>query len=350
MQCRRCSFENMPGLARCGRCNSVLVPEAAVAVQPPRAGWTKRLRPLAYRLTPLSPSAWPGRIRRLTFGGEGPLWAAALSVVPGLGHLVAGRTRAIRRFWPAWAGLLAVGLFLYGTTPGGVCLGLAAGLHGWMVCDAGGLNARIEGWHMRVATSLAVFLLLLLVVYGGARRAAGHFVRGASVTEDAQAAGLQDGDFVLAWRGAYSRRPPARGDVVLYVMPEAHGSGWFAPSGETVGRILALSGDRVALRDDKVEVTTREGASLLFSSPWQVSEEHVEASIPPGKVFCLPPLLRRSLGPRGILLSEQILPQVALVNETAVEGRVFMVWNPLWHRGRFTPPPPLDPGAGHEPL
>ena len=350
MKCRRCSFENMPGLARCGRCNSVLAPEAAVAVHPPRAGWTRRLRPLAYRLRPRALRARPRGARRFTFGEEGPLWAAALSVVPGLGHLVTGRTRAVRWLWPAWAGLLAVGLFLYGTTPGGVCLGLAVGLHGWMVCDAGGLNGRIEGWHMRVAASLVVFLFLLLVLYGGARRAAGHFVRGASVTEDAQAVGLKDGDFVLAWRRAYADAPPARGDVVLYVMPEAHGREWFARGGETVGRVLALSGDRVALRDDKVEVTTREGASLLFPLPWHVSEEHVEASIPPGKVFCLPPLHRRSFTPDGIQLSEQILPQVALVNETAVEGRVFMVWNPLWHRGRFSPPPPLNPGAGREPL
>ena len=50
MRCPRCGFENMPGLTTCVRCSSVMQATAPVVATPPRAGWTKHLRPIGYWL------------------------------------------------------------------------------------------------------------------------------------------------------------------------------------------------------------------------------------------------------------------------------------------------------------
>lgn len=142
MQCRRCGFENMPGLTTCMRYNSVLTSTAPVDVHPPRAGWTRRVRPIQYVINTLF-ADYPGRISqridqalsKCFYGAQNVVWGI-LSIFPGLGHLLTGRLRAIRFYLLGWAGVLLVGLCFWGTpwgapstwfSRGPACLGY----HGW---------------------------------------------------------------------------------------------------------------------------------------------------------------------------------------------------------------------------
>ena len=260
MRCRRCEFENMPGETTCFRCQAVLAPAVPAVLRPPRAGWTKRLRRVRYWLNRRLGLGWREKVE--SSPSTAPGWAligrerllvAGVSVVPGLGHLLSHETRRILLLWPAWLGALALGLFLYGTTCGGLFIGTAVALHAWIICDAAAVHDAFAGQPVRFVIVLAVFGALLLGVYGGARHAAGALVNGTYAPMDFPADQIQSGDFLLADPRAYRADTPRRGDIIRYRTrselrgPGAAELGYAVLRGDTVGQILAMPGEDVVL-------------------------------------------------------------------------------------------------------
>src|SRR5262245_23398291 len=117
VQCVNCSFHNMPGLAVCGRCGSLLSLEDSIDITRPRAsGRTKRLR----RMLPiwlsrdwfLTRNRFAGSARRLRdrFGEElAVAWPAPgvwiRFVVPGWAQLTTGQRARGRLFLSLFAAL-----------------------------------------------------------------------------------------------------------------------------------------------------------------------------------------------------------------------------------------------------
>ena len=358
MRCERCGFENMPGLTTCVRCSSAMVVSEPVVVSPPRAGWTKRFRPILYWLN-----------RRVGFGVSRAVDRAfpqihppdlndlrtvpyiALSVVPGLGHLAQRRFSAVRLAWAIWAGTLLSGLCFYGTSVGGVLLGLAAAAHAWIVCEAADLRTRIEEAYMRALTVLVVFAVIFFGVYRGVHGLAGRVVQGVYAPYAIPELRIQARDYLLVRRTSYDDDLPGRGTLVLVrVDPReiAMGRETFMRTGSRAfSLVLGFPGEVVDIRDKAISVFAREKCVARVAAPASLPSLKERIPIPAGRIFCLPveALAGRRLRGQALLAYLRLtwLPEVS-----AVEGRVFMIYNPLsrrWFVGRY----PVEPRGQPEP-
>src|SRR5262245_20174802 len=134
MQCSSCRFENMPGLDACGRCGSNLrLATAVLDVEPPRATpWQKRLR----RWLPWSSvnqlryAVRDGKVYAASRLEETGLWIPEPAIlfrllIPGWAHFFTGQRIRGGLFLGIYLVLLGLGILLWGTTAGGILLGLA---------------------------------------------------------------------------------------------------------------------------------------------------------------------------------------------------------------------------------
>lgn len=348
----------MPGLTRCGRCQTVLMATAPANIYPPRAKGSRRFRAVGYRLNRvlsygvLAPVAEFGRQVQAAMpgGAREPLFLACTSVVPGLGHVLTGRAHRVRWAWPAWCGAILPGLLLYGSWPGGVLIGAAIAAHAWIVCDAGNLREWSTSAARRIALPVCVFLLLLVFPYAAARSAAGLYVRGVRTPLDLRAAGVNGGEFLLVWRHAYRAEAPQRGDLVLWrVEPSLleEGHGYIIHGGEVLGVVVGLPGDKVVIEGGEVTVVTPAGATSNWHTERPLTEAVAEIRLADARYFCVGPEPHVRQG----AVVRYFIDAVLVVPRGAFEGRAFMIWNPIWRRkwlGAITPS--AEQGRGHEPI
>src|SRR5262245_31071590 len=121
MQCPNCRFENMPGVAACGRCGgSLQLTSTAIDVHPPRAGaWAKALRRVSpgrrsYQFRDL---LW-ARIPRLGGDHYADVPEAGILVrlaVPGWAQIYCGRTALGWSLLAGFACFLLVAVVFIGT-------------------------------------------------------------------------------------------------------------------------------------------------------------------------------------------------------------------------------------------
>ena len=358
MRCRRCEFENMPGETTCFRCQAVLVPAGVTGLAPPRAGWAKPFRRVRYWLNRKLGLGWRGKVE--SGPSTAPGWAligrerllvASISLVPGLGHLLSRETRRIFLLWPAWLGMLGLGVFFYGTVCGGLFIGAAVALHAWIICDAAAVHDAFAGRPIRFVIVLAVFGVLLLGIYGGARRSAGALVSEAYAPMDFPAERIQSGDFLLVDPRAYRAAAPRRGDIIRYcTRSELRGPASADPDytvlrGETVGQILAMPGEDVVWKDGQVRI--RRGHELVraLDSPAEFALLNLTLHVPPGQYFCLPPAIATALGARassiaGAEAKAEYIRMMGFAALPDIRGRAFMVYEPIWRR-KWLPRSPL---------
>jgi len=342
MRCNRCGFENMPRLKTCIQCSSVLAVTAPVPTTPPRAGWTKGLRPIRYWLNrrlgfhvfdslrePVAEAA-----RTTTTGLAGLAWAF-LSVVPGLAHLFQRRLKEIR--WPllAWFVALLAGLLFYGTDLGGTLLGVASAVHAWILVDASRLRRHVRALGVNLVAVMIAFVVLFWGVYGGVRRFAGRYVNGVFAPQRIAAMGIERGDYILASRRAYQSIPPQRGDLVLYETQGAHFRGQNAnyvfDGGLAMARVLGLPGESVRVEAGTITIARGGETRASFATTGVLAKVKDTFVVPEGHCFCLPQGLfsQRRI---PVHLIQRILPLVGLPAIRAIEGRVFMVYNPINRR------------------
>jgi hypothetical protein len=301
LRCPRCQFENMPGQAACFRCGSLLEAKAgAVEVHPPRAPawkkpfrrvarWTRRLgaarsiENLAARAAGRTAAFVHGRAETLTpqLPARWPSWGdlcdaaivLALSIVPGLAHLVRGRFGGIWLYVVSWFISLAMGIYYLGSGLGSASIASAFVLHGWIAMDAvfitnpfrDELTAR-EKMGCRFC-GVGVLVILLYAASGTIERVAGFTVGGASVTVPAHQ--VEWGDNILCrYLRVHPGPPPLHlGDLVLVHAHDARPgySGHYL--GDMVGQLIALPGDEVALTEAGFTVNGRALLTEKFPIP-----------------------------------------------------------------------------------
>jgi len=350
MQCRRCGFENMPGLTACMKCKTVLTATAPVDVHPPRAGLMRHVRPLVY---------WFNRMR----SGEAKKVAASpatdprtllwvlLSILPGLGHLASGRLKAIRLLWPAWFALFILGLLGAGAAWGSVFMGLAISMHAWIALDSADLRSLFDSALGRLGCVLIGFFMLSWLVYGGFGR---HVLGGSVLPLAIDSHGLRPNDHILFW-GMGSLQ---RGDLVRYTIqgtgPVQFGE-YQIRGGQTVGRLLAFAGEKVLIGHGVLTVTPAGGqarqflysplAAIFSFSQNQGDTRDFELLVPKGHLLCFPDHVQIV---NNMLSSRLLLERLGVVPAEEVQGRAIMVYNTFRHVARIPRlplegVPPLNP-------
>jgi hypothetical protein len=269
MQCPSCRFENMPGLASCGRCGSSLQLRAAeIDVHPPRASKAaKTLRQAVprRRLYQARDAVSDARRRvRGTFLDElrVPLPSASVAArlaVPGWAHVLEGMALRGRIFLGIYLALLGLALLTWGNQAGAIFVGLAFSVHVSSALDVLVRSGAVRFPSM-MATAGLVSLLLLVGVYVPAGWLVANLAQ--SRTFDYDVPPFRRFDVVVCNRWAFALGGPRPGDVVFVDSPRQPtapaGNAFFARfrvrETEVVDRVVGQPGDRVLWDDGKLSI------------------------------------------------------------------------------------------------
>lgn len=327
------------------RCGSVLeAASVAIPVHPPRMpAWQKPVRGLFRRLREhhLAPERLPGRSIARFIGRIADIIFSdttvglLLSVVPGLAHLVKGRSGEVRRHVALWALCLILGLFLYGSLPGFLWIGLAIGLHAWIAIQSGALREVLDP--VPRAGIVLAMVAVLTVLYGTVPRMAAYGLAGGHTTFTIPAIDVQEGDFLLVRRlgdEAVSRLP--RGTLVQFrptVLYNVHGDARGQGSQTVIGQIVGLPGETIRIADDAYIVDGQpQDPNRLPVPSWLQSRRWVsEISIPPARYFVSTEYTVHGHG--QLRLDDGMIKNACVIPAPEIRGRAFMLWWPVWRRG-----------------
>ena len=363
----------MPGQAACFRCGSLLEAKAgAVEVHPPRApAWKKPFRRVARRLRQYGAARKAERFAQgaadrtagLAFGharlpdlsrsGDAPYWrelgralrdaavALMLSIVPGLAHAVRHQFGAICLYVISWFLSLALGIFYFGRSLGSASIASAFVLHAWIAMDAVVATKRFKekmtalariGWRL-FGIALGVFLLYWAYAY--VQGVIGLTVGDADVAVPAQQVEL--GDSILCRFLAEDQELPPlkRGDLVLVRARELYfGDGMAGRPGrevgETVGQLIALPGDQLALTKDGFAVNGRALDILKFPVPASLRGQSARLTLGKDGYFVT---MEWQMAGHGVGIGGDTVARACVCRRQDVLARGWMRWYPLRKRG-----------------
>jgi type IV secretory pathway protease TraF len=335
MQCTSCQFENMPGVALCGRCGARLeFAAASIDVHPPRA------TPGAKRLRRWFP--WYGVAARVRDGLETivrvtlrqldlpqPLAGLfARMIVPGWPQIYTGQTVRGRVFLATYLGLLVIGAAFIGTLFGSFALGFALAVHASSVIDV--LWAATNDRRTRVTYAAVCLAVLGIVVYFPITWAVTRFVVPRQLVRDAPP--FAAGDAVLCNASAYRWSEPVPGDVVLFrVVPQQiqtrtaqGGNAVYRVDGEYIDRVLAQPGQSVKWEAGTLWIDGQPSPWLPLN-PAGVTVS-LQCTVPTGSYLVMP-----SAQPPGAPpYPADVWVRMSLVPREGFLGRVFLRHQPLW--------------------
>jgi signal peptidase I len=101
-----------------------------------------------------------------------------------------------------------------------------------------------------IAIVVVVGLLLSILSELGLGLVREHLVQAYKIPSSSMEPTILIGDHILVSKRAYQEQAPRRGDLVVYLYPQD-------PSREFVGRVAAVGGDRIEIRDKQLFVNGR---------------------------------------------------------------------------------------------
>ena len=342
MRCQRCAFENPPSQSRCFRCGSILEGGTVeVQVYPPRmAHWKRPLRGLirlgrvSLSFTKRSPAAARDRASSVPKGWslqealEDGTVGSALSILPGLGHLVRGGFKQILLWWLLWLGCLAAGVFVYGSGLAFPLLGLAMVFHAWIALSCGLWRT------LSSVTEKFLALTLCIAVLAMAYRVP-LWVTGLSwvpSTLTIPASAVNEGDYLVMRRWSAGRAPLARGTIVWFsanVYWGGQGGGTFV---STTGQVIGLPGDTVTVKGTVFEVNGRVLPYEQFPVPGWLRGKEVTIRVPTTGYFVGTPYQVQGHG-MGFAIDGKMIHDMTVVQATDIQRRAILRWWPLSRRG-----------------
>ena len=336
MRCVRCHSENIPGQERCFKCGSVLEADAVVDVHPPRmSGWRRPLRGIirSLRGSRAVPEKLPTRkirhgLDKLASDG---LIGLVLSIVPGLAHLLKRRFREVRMLVLLWAVLLAVGLFLYGSSTGSILIGLAIGVHAWIAIQFG-LFKEITGFVERIVITLVV-MVCFGVLYWAVPRLVFYGYTGGYTALTIPDMEISAGDYLLVRRTGHLEETLPRGTLVL-VRParmQNNRVDRFNREPLMIGQIVGLPGETVRIANGFYAAGDEVLNPERFPVPRWLRRRRMTAAVGPRSYFVS--LAYTLAGHGNILPADAAIRNVCLVKAEDIQGRAFMRWWPLARRG-----------------
>jgi len=336
MQCPSCQFENMPGMAVCGRCGAQLrLSAAAIDVHPPRASVrAKRLRRWfpRYRLMAVLHGAVAGltAFRSPDFDWDRlPAGVYLRMVVPGWPQRYLGQLQRGRVMLWLYVALLGLGILSIGTTFGALVLGTALAVHISSMMDV--LWPAAHGWRTRSLAILVCVAAVGTVVYLPPIWAASQFV---GVRRIALTAGpLHAGDAILYRPGGSAEV----GDVVLYEIAEAGVQArtpagypaYYRVQGQFIDRIVAGPGQAIVWKQRRLQIDGQSSPHQPLH-PSAVTAD-LQFTVPAGYYGILPSTQPQD-APR---FPPEIWQAMSLVPQRQILGRVVLRQRPIWRWGRL---------------
>ena len=251
----------------------------------------------------------------------------ALSIVPGLAHLVAGRFRQVWGWWLLWLGCLTAGVFVFGSVWALPLLGLAIALHARIALSYG-LWRMLTGIGEKVV--ILVFLILVLsVVYRIPSWATGISWVPSAVTIPAYQ--VSEGDYLVMRRFSPGQAPLARGTLVLFRAAVYRGgpNDWIHL--RTTGQIIGLPGELVTLRGSVFEVGGQVLPPERFPVPGWLQQRQAVIGVPAEAYFVS---TRYQIQGHGVAVVDQgVIREMAVVAASDIRGTAVMRWWPLSRRG-----------------
>lgn len=340
MQCANCRFENMPGVAACGRCGSSLrLATAVMDVQPPRAtAFAKRWRrwslPTQRGWRRFWDTCLTATSRFIHAFGDTPELDMPLPrvlarlVVPGWAHIYCGHRWRGGVFLVLFAACLLPGLLYWGTALGANLLGLAFGIHASATLDL--IWQGRYGFLHRMAMSLTSSAVLVVGLYLPVGLVL-HCLAAPRVLEFVGQP-FEAGDVLLVNRWAYVRTPPQPGDVVCFwrhdspVFQTERGVNMRVPAGEDIDRILAGPGMKVVWENGTLQLDG-------LATPWQplntaVAPQRWQVTVPKDTYLIYPSIIQGALTPAH-------RQSLSLVAAKDIQGKAYFRWQPLSRWGRI---------------
>jgi hypothetical protein len=379
----------MPGQAACFRCGSLLEAKpGALEVHPPRApAWKKPFRRAARRMrryrafreaeslaqgaaartaaSPFGRLGLPGLSRSedaLSWSELRPALrdaavALALSIVPGLAQALRRQFGPIRRYVISWFLSLVMGILFFGQTLGAASMACAYVLHAWIATDAVIATKRFKPKNItafeKISLRLCGIAFLVLLLYGAAnqvQRIVGFTTGLAGVTVPADRVTM--GDVILCHSLAAGQEPLPlkRGDLVLVRVRNvlyAHGGNVLhghiegvAPGrylAETVGQLIALPGDQLALAPSGFTVNGRALNAAKFPVPASLNGQYASLTLGKDEYFVTMEWRAQEEGhgfaDLGNVVTVKATAYDCVYPAQDVLARGVMRWSPIRNRG-----------------
>ena len=186
-----------------------------------------------------------------------------------------------------------------------------------------------RGWRgVRAGEHVALFL----GVYWNVRRFAGRYVQGVFTLSPYEPDRIRVGDYVLAYVRAYRERDPARGELVLYETPAGGVGEVRLVAGRAVGYVVGLPGESVTVRDDRFYVDGEALSGVRYEVPSWLRGGRLESHLSPNEYFALPSDVAFLYRGRRASPPPELISLLCKPTRSAIVGRVFMVYNPIWRR------------------
>ncbi len=340
MRCGQCQFENMPGLERCFQCGAVLGEAEPMDVNPPRmTAWQRPLRGLGRWVRSQRSGGGKQTATTVKKARHVDYWeffkifsAAALSLIPGLGHLAVGRFGRV--WWQVliWVGFAAMAVFMYGSSFGYLAFGLAVVLHARIAVhwpEEEGLRG-----FKRLGAMLAMVILAAVMYTGVFHAIADRNLIWVYTPFAVEAKMVRSQDMLLA-RTRFVTAQIRHGTLVvtnLPVVPQGRGYRRAWSRSNAVAQIVGRAGDTVEVKEDSFFVNNRRLDASQYNFPAFLRGRQMSVLVPEGQVFVG---AEYSVVRRGQFDTAQLL-QVCVIPEGDITGIVFMRWLPLLRRGFIT--------------
>ena len=192
------------------------------------------------------------------------IWLAVLLslVMPGLGQIYCGRLKRglVLNFLSILPLPIILGLFSLSDSPALMQMAIVLLLASVTVLlaaifDSAFLANRSTGYQLKDYNSPAVYALLVIIVTGGSI-GSGLYLRNQKLEAYRVPAAscyptIVPNDRILVNKHAYNRTDPQRGDLVVHICP-------FDRHSNYIKRIVAVAGDTVEMKDNKLYINGRE--------------------------------------------------------------------------------------------
>jgi len=278
---------------------------------PPKSDLVSQLSSKAnskFRLTTKPRKSWVGGV---------------LNVIPGLGHIYCGRVRqGILMF--LFCHIVSVGALLIGLIPHlpysiflAIMIFIASRLlpivHSVLIAKREGVGYELKlynKWYIY----MGIFLFYGLVfqpIIGSLIKS--NLVQAYRISSNSMNPTLLAGDHILVDKFMYRIKQLPRGDVIIYIYPKE-------PSKDFVGRIVALEGDIVEVKDKKLHINGEKyiedyiinSDSNIFPSDRQPRDNFGPVTVPSGFLFIMGDNRDNSYDSRfwGFLANEKVKGKV----------------------------------------
>ncbi len=348
MQCCNCRFENMPGVAHCGRCGASLrLATAVIDVHPPRAGaLRKRLqgalpgRRAAGRLSNAVRDLMRGVWNRVELP-HSLLWPLPWILIPGWPQWSIGQRARGTLFLTVWLLCNLCGLLFFGGPLGNLLLGLGLACHAGSIIDLA--FTSVAGGLARTGVIVGGMAITGLLVYRPAAWGIGQIVQPVVITAAAPPF-LEPNDVFLYRPAADLPVMPTPGTVVLYNLSRADVASRtggnqlrFTLEGMRIERVLATAGQKAAFAGGRLTVDGQPSPWLPLNPGRLPDNLTFELTIPARCCLILPttspqPELRGRWRQAGQIPEDPIWDAPAALPANSGRGGATTDARPFWER------------------